>query len=79
MGMFCQRWLALYRTKDRHARAKIIVDAECEYPFGATNDMVDDDCAEIVAFVALPDDYVPHTVMIGDDAEIEVQDIEEED
>ena len=71
MGMFVQRWVALYRTQTGPA-AKIIVDTECKLPFGVDQDDIADDCTSIIGFVALPDDYEPSSVAI-DDREIEVQ------
>jgi hypothetical protein len=77
MGMFCQRWLVLYETKKGSSEkpenaAKIIVDSDYVLPHGVLEEDIADDCYRIVAFVALPDDYEPHCVVM-DDRAVEVQ------
>lgn len=71
------RWLVIYMTEDGPA-SKIIIDGECKFPFGVSDDMVADDCERIMAIVSLPDDYVPGNVVM-DDREVDLHLPEEDD
>jgi len=49
-------------------KAKIIIDHDCSFPFGVTNEMVADDCYDINAIISIGS-YEP-CVVINDEAVI---------